>query len=406
MNSNVQLQIKQGECRNKQTLIKYKIVFLVGAVCSIFALNAVAWPWSKIFDLPTLARESRPAVTLVTISNSGGEAIATGTGFLISSDGYLVTNAHVVKPGTKAIAKTEDGRVFEIRGVVDYDAKNDIALLKVDGKGLPHLSLGKSASLEVGEHIAVVGSPLGLEGSISDGVISAFRNDESGRRLIQITAPISPGSSGSPVLNASGEVIGVATLLLRGGQSLNFAVPVEAVKSLSTKKPVMALSLAAASLRLGNALNDPAYKAAQTAQKQRDWQSQIQALRVFLSRNPDNVEGYSQLGFAYLQLDQYADVIEATKKALELDPGEPFDWCNLGYAYKSIQEYSAAIAAYKEAVRIDPDGFVADNAWENLIGIYLELGRRDDASAAIKQYKELKPGNLKYKGEKIVPSGF
>ncbi|MDQ6912827.1 MAG: trypsin-like peptidase domain-containing protein [Verrucomicrobiota bacterium] len=379
---------------------------VAGSACLIFALHSQAWPWSKDFDLPKLARECRPAVLLVTISNSGGGTIATGTGFLISADGFLVTNAHVIRAGTKAVAKMEDGRVFQVQGAVDWDAKNDVAVLRVDGKELPHLNLQRRVSSEVGERIAVVGSPLGLEGSISDGIVSAFREDENGRRLIQITAPISQGSSGSPVLNASGEVIGVATLLLRDGQSLNFAVPVDAVKALSIKKSVVALSRAAASLREGNAFEDPDYKAARKAYEDQDWHTQITALLRFVSRNPTSAQGYSDLGFAYLQTDKYPEVIDATKKALELDPGEPMDWCNLGYAYKSLRQYSAAVSAYNEAVRIDPDGFVARNAWENLIDIYVALEQRENAKFAAEQWKRLTGSDLKYKGEKMVKPGF
>ncbi|MBI4025125.1 MAG: trypsin-like peptidase domain-containing protein [Verrucomicrobia bacterium] len=103
-----------------------------------------------------------------------------------------------------------------------------VALLKVEGKDLASLPLGSSEKIEAGIRIVVIGSPLGLEGTLSEGIISAVREFPGRDRWLQISAAISPGSSGSPVMNAKGEVIGIATLLLTGGQSLNFAVPIEA----------------------------------------------------------------------------------------------------------------------------------------------------------------------------------
>ena len=102
--------------------------------------------------------------------------------------------------------------------------------------------MGDTAKLEAGTRLAVIGSPLGLEGSVSEGIVSAVRELSAGGRLVQISAAISPGSSGSPVLNAEGKVIGIATALIPFGQSLNFAVPVEAASALlatahKTKQP-------------------------------------------------------------------------------------------------------------------------------------------------------------------------
>ena len=371
-----------------------------------FPSSASLWPWSKSFDLPTLAKNSRAAVMLLITSNGGGEAIVTGTGFVISEDGLLVTNAHVVRPGTRIVAKGEDGRLFQVVGAVDCDPGNDLVLLKLDSGGLPYLRLGKSSALAVGEQVAIIGSPLGLEGTVSDGVVSAFRNDESGRKLIQVTAAISHGSSGSPVLSASGDVVGVATMVLVGGQSLNFAVPVEAVRALSTKKPVESLSGLTASLRLRNASKDPDYQASRKAFERRDWSRAVKALLAFLNRNPESAQGYSDLGFAYAQTERYRDAAVASTRALELDPGEPFDWCNLGDAQMSLENYSEAIAAYKEAIRIDPAGSMANEAWQNLFAMYTALGQRQEAAVALKQWHEALSGKMSYKGEPFRHKGF
>src|SRR5206468_6507704 len=127
--------------------------------------------------------------------------------------------------------------------------ENDLVVLAVEGKNFPFLTLGQTEVLEPGDHVAVIGSPLGLEGSLSEGIVSAKREGADGaRRWLQTTAPISPGSSGSPVLDSNGKVIGIATAVLRGGQSVNFAVPAQlAVTMLNSlkQKPVTPIPLQA-----------------------------------------------------------------------------------------------------------------------------------------------------------------
>jgi len=196
---------------------------------------AVARAQTESIDLKALAKKARPAVMLLVVSDAKGKEIATGTGFLISSDGKLITNNHVVENAANAVAKAENGGLFPVEGVLANDPTNDLALLQIAGKDLPFLTLGKGEKIETGTRVAVIGSPLGLEGTLSEGIISAVRDLKGDVRLLQITAAISPGSSGSPVLNARGEIIGVASSLLRGGQALNLAVPVECVNQLLGK---------------------------------------------------------------------------------------------------------------------------------------------------------------------------
>jgi len=255
---------------------KKTFLLSIGA-CLIFASECFSWPWSKNFDLPALARASRPAVVLIILFDSSNETVGSGTGFFISADGTLVTNGHVVELGTKAIAKTEDGRSFPILGVLANDPIDDLVLLKVEGGKFPFLRLGDSNStdLPVGERVAVIGSPLGLEGSVSDGVVSAFRPSKPDGNLIQITAAVSPGSSGSPVLNSSGEVVGIATLVLTGGQSLNFAIPSVAVKGLSSaaaRNRVEPFETFVLGLRTAFPRNDENYNSYRRAYEARDWQ--------------------------------------------------------------------------------------------------------------------------------------
>lgn len=184
-------------------------------------------------DLRALTCTARPAVYIIALIDEDGKTVGYGTGFLTSSDGLMVTNAHVIKGAKSMVAKAENGGLFPIRKVLAVDSANDLALLQLDGKDLPHLSLSCGSVPEAGTRIAVIGSPLGLEGTLSEGIVSARRKlPGQNREVLQISAPISPGSSGSPVLDFQGRVVGVASFLLLEGQSLNFASPAEKVASL------------------------------------------------------------------------------------------------------------------------------------------------------------------------------
>jgi S1-C subfamily serine protease len=218
------------------------------ALVSTTACASKVFAEAEAIDLKALAKKARPAVMLLIVSDSNGKEIATGTGFLVSSDGRLVTNHHVIENAASAVAKAENGGLFPVEGVLADDPKNDLVLLKLKGKAesdetqpirpaanLPFLPLGNSDKIEVGTRIAVIGSPLGLEGTLSEGIVSAVRDLMGDMRIVQVTAAISPGSSGSPVLNAKGDVVGVASAQLRGGQALNFAVPIEYASSLVAK---------------------------------------------------------------------------------------------------------------------------------------------------------------------------
>ncbi|MEP0918469.1 trypsin-like peptidase domain-containing protein [Leptolyngbya sp. DQ-M1] len=157
----------------------------------------------------------------------------TGSGFLLTSDGRLLTNAHVVE-GTDTVEVTlKDGRTFEGR-VVGADSVTDVAAVKIDAAGLPNVTLGKSTSLIPGQWAIAIGNPLGLDNTVTAGIISATGRSSSqvgvsDKRVsfIQTDAAINPGNSGGPLLNDRGEVIGINTAIRADAQGLGFAIPIE-----------------------------------------------------------------------------------------------------------------------------------------------------------------------------------
>lgn len=184
-------------------------------------------------DVADVVKRSSDAVVLIVISNSAGQETALGSGFLVSADGEIVTNYHVIKEAHSAIVKLSNGAFFPVSGVLASDADKDLAIIKVSGKNLPFLTLGDIDKLHVGDHVVAIGSPLGLEGTASDGIVSALR-DVANKKWIQTTAPVSRGNSGGPLLEMSDRVVGVITwgVNLELGQNLNFAVPCSEVQVL------------------------------------------------------------------------------------------------------------------------------------------------------------------------------
>ncbi|MFI5398922.1 MAG: S1C family serine protease [Candidatus Binatia bacterium] len=158
------------------------------------------------------------------VLDASGDTISQGSGFIVRPDGVIVTNWHVLQGASAAIVILSTRERFDRVSLVDGDSVADIAILRIPGFGLPALAT-RSSVPSVGERVVVVGSPLGLTKTVTDGIVSASRIIL-GREVVQVTAPISPGSSGGPVLDASGRVFAISTFYLEGGQQLNFAVPV------------------------------------------------------------------------------------------------------------------------------------------------------------------------------------
>jgi Trypsin-like peptidase domain len=184
-------------------------------------------------DIPTIAKAANGAVVSIIMSDKDGQPIAQGSGFVVSKDGRIVTNYHVIKSGSSAIVKLPDGAFFAVDGVLAFDKERDIAIIKAHGENFRTVTLGESGRVQVGDEVVAIGNPLSLESTVSNGIVSAVRTiEEAGGNLLQITAPISPGSSGGPLFNMAGEVIGITTYGIKGGENLNFAIPVNDAKHL------------------------------------------------------------------------------------------------------------------------------------------------------------------------------
>ncbi len=207
---------------------------VLGGLLLFLELQAVSLPQAGEQTVTELVKHSTDAVVQVVVSDSSGKELGLGSGFILSPDGQIVTNYHVIKGAHSAIVKLTNGAFFPVDGVLAEDPERDLAILKVPGKNLPSLTLAEAERIQVGEHVVAIGSPLGLQNTVSDGIISAVRDESDGKQWVQTTAPASPGNSGGPLLEPHGQVVGVITwgVNLQLGQNLNFAAPSSGVKFL------------------------------------------------------------------------------------------------------------------------------------------------------------------------------
>ena len=178
-----------------------------------------------------IARTALDSTVLLTMEDEDGQPLRYGSGFLVD-DGQVASSFHVVEGATSGYANLVGQNTrHDIRGVTAVDREQDLVVLKISATGLPVLPLGNGDAVQIGDSVYAAGNPQGWQGTFSQGIVSGLRQVGT-QELLQITAPISPGSSGGPVLNSAGEVIGVAVSTVRDGQNLNFAIPAKHLKAL------------------------------------------------------------------------------------------------------------------------------------------------------------------------------
>jgi len=176
-------------------------------------------------DFSDVIEEVIPGVVSI-ITNTGS-----GSGFFVRGSGYIATNYHVIKGATAAQVTTSNGNNYDVR-VVGYDKNADIAVLYINETGLKRLSFANSGSVKVGEKVIAVGSPVGLDYTVTQGIVSSAKRVSDGNIYVQIDVPINPGNSGGPLINGDGKVVGINTLKLEGYEGLGFALEADFVKNI------------------------------------------------------------------------------------------------------------------------------------------------------------------------------
>ncbi|HEX8632575.1 MAG TPA: trypsin-like peptidase domain-containing protein [Pyrinomonadaceae bacterium] len=333
-------------------------------------------------SLPELVRRVKPSVVAIVTYDAKGQPLLSGSGFFIRP-GQVLTNLHVVEGARRVEVKTLDGkgRIYASQGALDFDEEADLAVLSVDAPPERTRVTELTNTLpEEGEGVFVIGNPLRLEGSVSDGIVSAVREVPNLGKIIQTTAPISHGNSGSPVFNYRGQVVGVVTVKVTNGQNINLALASARLASLKPDKLTTYDALAARNRNAagGEASAEWWYKTGLNSLWLGNYDGALGSFEQVVNKNPNRVEAWIQVGYCKVKQGKMSEAIRAYKQALRLRPNSVEAYNKLGDAYYYAGNFDEAIAAYRQAARLRPD---LGEAFYNLGMTYLEIGDRNTALA-------------------------
>jgi tetratricopeptide (TPR) repeat protein len=338
--------------------------------------------------LPNLVKRVKPAVVAIATYDATGEALMTGSGFFLRP-GQVVTNLHVIRGAVRAEIKTLEGKgkIFPVNGTLAVDEEGDLALLSVE---MPVERAARSTELakelpDEGETIFVIGNPLKLEGSVSDGIVSAVREVPNSYRIIQITAPISHGNSGSPVFNLKGQVLGVVTVKVTNGQNINLAIAAARVAELTVGKlqPLSELTV-----KGKGDVAESLYRSGLDSLWLGNYDNAVGYFENAANKNPRRAETWVQVGYCKVKQGKTQEAIRAYLQAMQLKPEDPEIHNRLGDAYYYSGRLREAIESYTEAARLRPDWA---ETFYNLAIAYSESGNPGMAATQARILQRLDP---------------
>jgi len=340
-------------------------------------------------NLPVLIKKVEPSIVVILTYNREGKVLGQGSGFFVNKEGDVITNSHVLQEASRAVVRTTDGKEYPIKKVLAEDTEGDLIRVSVNISEEAVRPLPVTPKLpEVGERIIVIGTPLGLDKTVSDGIVSAVRDIPAFGNIIQVTAPISPGSSGSPVINMNGEVIGIATFFVVAGQNLNFAIPGERIARLTTGQGQTLSEREEGRTRDLLASAEGLYATGLRYLWADDYEKALPYFVETVKKNPKHSEAYFQIGYCLARLGHYKEAIEPYKQAIYINPKDADIQNNLCVAYGRMGRYGEAIESCKKAIQLKPD---LPEAHNNLGWSYQKLGRYQEAIKSCKEAIRLKP---------------
>lgn len=325
---------------------------------------------SKIFEMVS------PTVVLIRTYDILGKAQSFGSGVIVEK-GVVATNAHVVK--NSSAIRVVSQKMEYAATILHLDSERDVCTLSVAGLKGEQARKGKTKSLKIGERVYVIGAPQGLELTLSDGLISGLRPVPGGQYL-QITAPISPGSSGGGLFDSQGRLIGLPTFYLTEGQQLNFAVPVEWIDELQMRNSL--------EFNPGKKTSNEWHNESIELFNTKDWAKSIDHDLRWVKEQPQNPIAWYCLGISFHHSGQKTISIEALMQAIKLDPEYENAWWNIGVNYADLGEPAKAINAYHQAIRINPNN---SYTWSMTGQAYRQTGQIFKAIEADQQALSIDP---------------
>ncbi len=332
-------------------------------------------------------RENSPAVVPVIVYDRKGRLMRYGSGFAISGNGLIVTSFHVVR-NASSLKVLVGKKLYPVQGLVSMDKEHDFAVLKADVPDLPAVRFGSVQDVMNGDPVFVMSNPGGEEVVLTEGVVKGIIKFGRKKRMFQVTAAFSEGSSGGPVLNARGEVIGIATSGIETEEKLNFVVPSDIIQEKLASGEISEQS----ETFLGRDRRSADYwmNIAQIALKSGRLSEAAGAYQKAVERDGKMASAYNGLGVVFMELKQYHEAENAFKKALSIDPDLSWVHSNLGLMYSRTGRYEEAISVLTEAVRISPE---LETPYLNLGNAYRWARKYHEARDAYKQAVTINPSS-------------
>jgi tetratricopeptide (TPR) repeat protein len=334
----------------------------------------------------TMVMESNAkAIAKLYVYDSKRELIATASGIFISSDGKLVTNCHVIEDAADISAKLSTGAYYALKSLIGINKSHDLAVLQFDAKEVPYVKIKYNVEVNTGESVFAIGSPMGLENSISEGIVSNPDRKEGNVELIQFTAPISSGSSGGGLFNHHGNIVGITTSMMVGRQTnenaenINFAVPVKYIEKAITGEDINFTE------------NSPDYYYSQGViySNKKEYEKAIVCLKKAIQIDDKYAGAYTQLGEIYYDTGQYQQEVTVLENAKQLLPNDPDVFLSLAMADEDIGKYQDAIDDYKSTLTYrnnDKDALYA------LCFLEIMVGNRNEATNDIEELAKVNFG--------------
>jgi tetratricopeptide (TPR) repeat protein len=323
------------------------------------------------------------AIATLTVYDAKGDVIARASGIFTSPDGRLVTNYHVLatKKFDHIVAQLPTKAFYVLKNPIAVSKKYDLAILQFDANEVPFVRINTAITAQAREHILAIGSPMGLEQSVSEGVISYPQRQIAGVDFIQFTAPISPGSSGGGLFNMSGRILGITTMSWSDqswAENLNFAVPVKYIDKVSEGGPEFTK-------------DSPDYFYAEGVinTNKKNFAKAEENFKNAIRIDKNYVNAYTNLGDLYYETGRYNDGVEILESARTILPNDPDINYALGLAYETISRYDEAIAAYKTVLGSRPED---KDALYYVCLLDLITGRSEEVSNYVPRLKRLNIG--------------
>jgi len=334
--------------------MRYKLHYWM--LCAVTVWFGLSVGTARALELTRLVNMVQPAVVTVVTYDFNRDISGFGSGFFVDADGHLITSYHVLDGAYAADIRTHDGKTYPVEAVIGENPASDLIKLRVRAPTASHSYLQtRSETPSIAEPIVVVGSPMGLEQTVSEGIISGIREMPGFGKFYQISAPISQGSSGGPVLDYQGRVIGIVTFMMVLGQNLNFAVSAQGIDTLGLAGSAKSVS----EWTYGKSLDQPGI-----------------------------AETLCRKGFEFSVNGQYDQALKFYEEATVKDPTNTLAWHGLGHCYDGLGKPDQVISVYEQAIRIHPE----DAELRLELGNYLyKMGRLEESVAAYENATRIDP---------------